>query len=198
MRVGRNYMMNLNTTLKNETNVRVLSRIKVLYYVVYEMANAFGVNEYALDSIKKGILERQIIKTMSIYYYIDSAEKPIAQIKITIDWDKHTVLAATEEGQSFNLNTEKSIHSQISEASDYIIEHVEQLRRAYPISKIRTLYRYIDAIESDEKKNQEAMEFLNHQWCKTPQLEENEEFTKVLTQEFEHLPELQLVVMSKK
>jgi hypothetical protein len=87
--------MNLETELKSKTMVKVLSRLRVLYYVIYELANAFGVDEDTLESIKKGVLERQIIKIIFIDYYTDSAIKPSVRIKITIDWDKHNVLAAT-------------------------------------------------------------------------------------------------------
>ena len=43
--------------LASSVDVKVMPRLEVLYYFVYELAESFGVEEDVLDSIKTGILD---------------------------------------------------------------------------------------------------------------------------------------------
>ena len=115
---------------KLQTGVDVKSRIETLYYFLYEIVESFGVNDRdVFDTIKKGILDNQMLKEIYIYY--KNNKKNVAKITISIDWEEHRLRASTESGDTFELDPNKSIVSQISEISDIIIEHVENLMKNY-------------------------------------------------------------------
>ena len=174
------------------TRLKTLSRLKTLYYFVYEMAQSFGVGDSALDSIKKGILDRRIIKTIKIDYYNDIKENPVGRIVIDIDWEKHTLLASTDYGSKFILDSTKSIRSQITDLSDIIIEHVDNMRNALGITRIKTRYQYIDEILDDEEAHEEARRFMGHVEAEKIEISEEAEFNNTLEVVFEKMEEVMM------
>jgi len=125
-----------NVGLQLNTELSVKTRLETLYYFVYEMAESFGADD-ALDSIKKGILDRKVIGEIIINYK-DGSNVVVGQATIKIDWEKHAVSDSTSYGNSFTFDSTKSIHSQIAEILDTIVEHVQNMRRELKIKKIST------------------------------------------------------------
>jgi len=152
-------MPELGTRL--DTKVNVKTRLETLYYFIYEMAQSFGVNDDALDDITKGILQKKILNEITINYK-NHDDVIVGRVIIKIDWDKHTLLASTDYGASFTLDSTKSVRSQVSEISDIIIEHVRNMRHALKIKKISTTYRYIPEIRNDKVKYKEAQQYMGH------------------------------------
>lgn len=189
-------MNNNEVGLRPEMSLKVRTRLSVLYSYVYEMAEAFGVNAPCLDSIEKGIHQRQIIREIIIEYRNEDSVI-LGKIIISIDWERHFVLASTDDGKSFNLNPNKSIRSQISEATDIIIDHVNCLRNSLPIKFITTSYRYVDDIEKDNEKMEAAMSFLGHQFRSKPDSEDiQEEFTHTIEYIAKNMEEVCITVLS--
>lgn len=143
------------------TKVNVKTRLETLYYFIYEMAQSFGVDDDALESITRGILKRRVLSEIKINYK-DCYNVIVGRVTIKIDWDKHTLLASTDNGASFTLDPEKSVRSQISEASDIIIEHVNNMKRALKVEKTDTTFVYIPEIRNDTIKHQEARDYMGH------------------------------------
>ncbi|MFR1518813.1 MAG: hypothetical protein ACLSVG_08590 [Clostridia bacterium] len=150
-------MAELGTKLDTKLNTK--TRLETLYYFVYEMAQSFGVYDDDLDSITKGILQRRILSQITVNYK-NSDDVIVGRVTIKIDWDKHTLLASTDYGSTFTLDPAKSIRSQISEVSDIIIEHVNNMQRDLKIKKVDTTFRYLS--QDDPIKLQEDMKYLGH------------------------------------
>jgi len=72
-----------NVGLQLNTELSVKTRLETLYYFVYEMAESFGADD-ALDSIKKGILDRKVIGEIIINYK-DGSNVVVGQATIKID-----------------------------------------------------------------------------------------------------------------
>lgn len=144
-----------------KTGLNVKTRIETLYFFLYEMADAFGADNGALDSIKKGVLDRQVLRKIIINYH-NNSDEVIGRVVIDIDWEKHKFLASTDQGSLFQLDPQKTIRSQISDLSEIIISHVNKLRSEYKVTRITTNYKYIKEIESDSAKNKEVMKYLGH------------------------------------
>ena len=176
-------------------NLNVLTRLHALYYYVYEMAKAFGVNEVALDTIEKGIRDRQIVKRIIIKYR-DSNNVVLGKIIIAIDWERHFVLAQTDDGKSFTVNANKSIHSRISALSDIIIDHVTCMRKSLPIKRITTSYDYVDEITNDKEKHAAARAYLGHVAGTADQEDIQVEFTHTFEHIAQHLEEVSIKIMS--
>ncbi len=144
-----------------KTGLNVKTRIQTLYFFLYEMADAFGVDNAALDTIQKGILDKQVVRKIIINYH-NNSDEVIGRVTIDIDWEKHEFLASTDQGSHFGLDPQKTIRSQISDLSEIIIAHVNKLRSEHNVKHISTNYRYIKEIESDPQKNNETMKYLGH------------------------------------
>ena len=144
-----------------KTGVNVKTRIETLYFFLYEMVDAFGADNGALDTIQKGVLERQVLRKIIINYH-NNSDEIIGRVLIDIDWEKHKFLASTDQGSLFRLDPQKTIRSQISDLSEIIISHVNKLRSEYEVTHITTNSRYIKEIESDSTKNREVMKYLGH------------------------------------
>lgn len=189
-------MNNNEVGLHLDMSLKVRTRLHVLYSYVYEMAEAFGVDESCLESIERGIQQRQIIREIIIKYRNEDLVV-LGKVIISIDWERHYVLASTDDGKCFNLNPNKSIRSQISEATDIIIDHVNCLRNSLPIKYITTSYRYVDDIEKDKEKKEAAMSFLGHYYPSKPDSEDIQgEFTHTIEYIAKHMKEVCITVFS--
>ena len=173
--------------ISQKLGVQVLPRLKVMYKYVYEMAEAFGADEYCLDTIQKGVLEEKILNKITICYLVDGDHEnemiEKGNVVISIDWEKHRLLASTDDGKEFTVDSKKSIHSQISEVTDEIIKHTLAFRKRIPIKEIRAFYQYIPEIENNQARYEQAMRKLGHVFSNTILIEE-------LDQEFAHRIEL--------
>ncbi len=132
-------MVNVKNNVGVTTSVHNMARLNVLYMVIYEMAEQFGVNAQALKTIRKGILEKQYINKFVIEYYNEKKEI-VGEVFFTIDWDKYKINASNAEGANISLDASKSVHSQISEMSDVIIEYVNKMRKDFNVCEISTSY----------------------------------------------------------
>lgn len=192
MKVGGHYDMDVQT----KVNANVKTRIETLYWFLYEMADAFGVDNGALNTIQKGVLDRQVVRKININYH-NSSDEIIGRVVIDIDWEKHKFLASTDQGSFFKFDPQKTIRSQISELSEIIISHVNKLKSEYNVSHITTNYRYIEEIESDATKNKETMEYLGH-IPSTHQVEKIEPvFNQTLSWMIDQLAEVTITVKNK-
>jgi len=159
MKAGGRYNMEMESAVKTELNVK--TRIKTLYFFLYEMVDAFGADNAALDTIQKGVLDRQVVREIIINYHNNSNEI-IGRVVIDINWEKHNLLASTDQGSLFRLDPQKTVRSQISDLSEIIISHVNKLRSEYKVTHITTNYEYIKEVEDDPEKNREVMRYLRH------------------------------------
>lgn len=142
-----------------KSTVNVTSRLKTLYYVIYEMAEAFGADEDALNTIEKGVLRQQVLQKIVINY-INVRGDVIGRVTLAIDWEEHRLRASTDYGCKFELIPGKSVRSQISEVSDKIIDHVNCMRSSMDIRKITTRYYFTDDIYSDKERLRNTREYM--------------------------------------
>lgn len=173
--------------LSQNLGLQVLPRLKVMYKYIYEMAEAFGASNNCLDSIHRGVFEKKIINKITLRYLVDGDQenemKELGKVVIAIDWEKHNLLASTNFGKTFTIDTKRSIHSQISEVTDEIIKHTVAFRKNAKIKEVRSFFEYIPEIESNPLLNKEAMSFLGHSYSHT-------KYVKELDPEFAHTIEL--------
>lgn len=134
-------------------------RIRVLYAVVEELAKGFGANEDKIDTIRKGVLDKQIVSEI-IFNYLDKDNLLVAKVTLFIDWEKHRVLAKSESGETFELDPERSISEQISQIYVILVEHTKKLRKALNISNVNIRYNYTKDVWRDKEKLQQARELL--------------------------------------
>lgn len=178
---------------KLQTGVDVKSRIETLYYFLYEIVESFGVNDRdVFDTIKKGILDNQMLKEIYIYY--KNNKKNVATITISIDWEEHRLRASTESGDTFELDPNKSIVSQISEISDIIIEHVENLMKNYSVTDVKTKYRLIEEYLKDDIIHEKAREFLGLRAASSEEEEFDEDLKNTIKWIVDQLSEVTITV----
>jgi len=151
--------MKIDAEIKVEPEILLLYRIEVLDTVTRTLAEGFGCEGESLNTIKKGITERQVIKKIFINYLNDD-NKLVGRVTIEIDWKKHRVLADADKGPDFEIDSKQSIIKQISIIYPKIIEHTNNLRKAYKIKRIETQYSYTNDVWKDPIKLNETRKFL--------------------------------------
>ena len=147
--------------LASNVDVKIMPRLEVLYYFVYELAESFGVEEDVLKSIKIGILENQILKQIIITYK-NSEGVVVGKIIIDIDWEKHFCLAKTENGKLFEINMSISIVENIVSWKKYIVQHTKEIRKQFNVVKIDARYYYRNEISSDNEQYDKALKIMGH------------------------------------
>lgn len=183
--------------LRAGVSVTVMSRIRALYYYVYELAEAFGADEDSLSTIEKGVLDRQILKEIEINY-LDSLEVVRGRVTISIDWEKHSVFAMTDEGNVFRFESGKSLLEQLSDVSEVVIEHVDALRRAYSIVEVKVSYVFVDDIGSSVEKRQAARGYLGTVPAKKRTTHIEQGFSDTLSVVSENFPEVSITVSTSR
>lgn len=179
-----------------KTKVDTKTRVETLYYFIYEMSDAFGADLSCLESIKKGVLERQVLSQIYLNYLNKNGEI-IGQVIIDIDWEKHKLLATTDYGSTFQLDPQKSVKGQISEMSDIIISHVNMIRKTHKVIRVSSSFRYLKEIESDPVKNKEVMAYLGHEYGKKRKEKMDPVFNQTLTWMIDKLNEVTITVSNK-
>ena len=179
--------------VKVKNRVRIDTRVSVLSTAVGAYAKSFGADQDCLDSIQKGIYERQIIEQIELYYY--AQKRYVGHIIMKIDWKRHQVLVNSADGNEFRLEADRSILEQLDAASKEIIRHVQRLKKECHVTKVETSYRYCAEYRNNEAKYNEAKKFLGH-------VESNRNLTEQPTVEFktyvrfvmDKLEELEIVI----
>lgn len=170
--------------LASSIDVKIMPRLEVLYYFVYELAESFGVEEDVLDSIKTGILDNQILEQISIRYK-NGEGLVVGKIIIDIDWEKHFCLAKTEKGKLFEIDLSKSVVDNIVGWKKYIVKHTQEIRKQFNVVKIDGGYRYRSKIEKDKEQYDKALEIMGHVLEPVPNENINVELEKKLTEVLE-------------
>ena len=150
--------------IKARTKVKLEPRLRVLTWAVSEYAEAFGAGRECLDSIKKGVYERQIIERIILYYYHHNSF--VGCVTLTIDWDLHQMLMSDENGNQIQIREGESILHQLDESTEIIKNHVSRMRDEFHVTRIETAYQYRQEYNRAEKLD-EARRFLGHV-CQPP------------------------------
>lgn len=171
----------------------VVPRLNVLTTAISEFAAAFGAKADCIESIKKGVLERQILKKVYLSYY--NKQKFVGRITLEIDWNTHRVMLNSSDGQNFKLRTDRSVIEQLDAASNEIIQHVERMKAACGVTRVESSYIYTDEYNHDPEKEKEAMSFLGHHHSNANSIERSaEEFKTHISFIAGKLKELKITV----
>lgn len=143
-----------------ETMVEIMPRIEALYYFVYELAECFHANETTLSSIKTGILDNQILKTVTLLYK-NASNKNIGKVVINIDWDKHFLLVNTDEGKAIEFDMSKSIVDNVVNWRRAVVIHIEEIMKQYNVVNVESVYDFRDQLYDNEEILQETRNIMN-------------------------------------
>lgn len=140
--------------------VQTMPRIRALYYYVYELAQSFHGDD-ALESIRKGVLENQILEVIS-FEYLNKNKDKVAEISIEIDWDKHLLLAKTAESEYIKIDMEKSVADNIVSWRRYVVAHLDEVMRQFDVDKIKCSFRYRSKFTANDAIYNDTMKIMNH------------------------------------
>jgi hypothetical protein len=143
-------------------DIKIIERIrlKVLYRVIDELVRGFGLlDDKALETIRKGIMH-QVLHSISLYY-LNAGRELVGKVILTIDWDKHQILAQSDGGKEFRIDsTKESLKDQISRIYDLLVDYAKALRIAYRVDKVEVGYGYRSEIYNNEERLTEARQLL--------------------------------------
>jgi len=122
-------------------------KLKSLYETILTVATTLGADNSCLDILKKGILERQLIKKIQ-FSFINEKSMVVATIALLIDWN--------EFNSKTIINSKDSTNSYFVDVS----KQLESIRQHSPYSRIAVSYSYIDSITLDDQKSKEASSYL--------------------------------------
>ena len=166
--------------------IEVMIRIRVLHKVIEELVKAFYPNAN-LEIIKKGILERQYLKILYIFFLNKNGNK-VGEVILTIDWDKHSVAANTLNNGTFNIDTTKSFNEQLSELFPKIIKYTKAIKQHFNVDECEMWVTWSDEVCNNAEMLKEA-----YQYCGLSQESKSEEpkweMLKVNQMEVEFTPE---------
>lgn len=137
----------------------ILTRKQVLHRTVAEIAEKILSSESAQEVIRKGVLEKQIIKSI-IFVVKDKSGYLVAQFKISIDWEKHTINATLPDGSHFKLAGKESIANQVLSVASEMAQLIDDVKKHYEANHIQYNYVYRDEIRADRDKTEAADRFL--------------------------------------
>lgn len=182
--------------IKNKLNLQTRVRILVLYDVIKNLANSFDFPSNIEESLKKGIVEHQVLE--SVYaYYIDENEKVVGKVSFNIDWNTYDMFATTETGKDIALCKNIPLVNQFANWSEDIINYVKEMQISLHVKKVRVFYSLRQEIRNNPIKYKEACERLG---CKksTEEFEfdsfKSEHFDREMSFVSELLPELEIKV----
>lgn len=179
-------------------NLKVKVRISVLYDVINNLTKAFDFPKNISDILYKGIVERQILK--SVYaYYLDRNDKAVGMVKFNIDWEKHFLYAETDTGKVIEIREDIPLIDQFANWSRDIICYVKEMQKELKVNKVDVYFRYRDEIKNNAVLNIEADKFLGlHRSIKKIKFseEKSEEFKRNMSFVSEMLPELEIELKS--
>lgn len=178
------------------TNVEVLSRLELLFATISNFASAFGADKACLNSIEKGVKERQIIEEIKLYYY-DKDDKIQGFISLKIDWNKYELNIMDDKNKNFKVDRDKSLLEQLDQAIPEIIKHVNRMRENLGIKKVRSTFNYTPYFSTGEKYK-EALNFLGHVKAKEGEFAINEKLTKSIKIILSPLNELEINIQSSR
>ena len=132
--------------MEHFTNTKEV-RLKLLYETILAAAETLGADSSCLDTLKKGILDRQILKKIQ-FRFINEESLVVATITLCIDWE--------------NFNSKTIIDSKDNTNSYFVdvSKQLEYIRQLFPHSRMAVTYRYIDSIALDDQKSKEASSYL--------------------------------------
>lgn len=144
--------------IRTDISIQTQVRIRVLYDVIENLAKNFRFPDIQ-DTLYKGIVERQLLKTINAYY-IDALNEIVGKVSFNIDWNKHEVLASTSTGEKITLNKDKSLVEQFANWSQDIINYVDDMQKALNVKNVKVTYFVRDELLDDEEAYNEAISFL--------------------------------------
>lgn len=137
--------------------INVMIRIRVLHKVVEELVKAFC-PDAELETIKKGILDKQYFKSISIYF-LNKAGNKVGEVILTIDWDKHHIAANALNGRTFNIDTNQPVNEQLSELFPKIINYTQTIKKHLNVCKTEIWYSWRNEIWSNQEVLKEARQY---------------------------------------
>lgn len=169
-----------------DSMIKVMPRIEALYYFVYELAECFHAEEDTLSRIKTGILDNQIIESLTLLYK-DSSGENMGKIVINIDWDKHFLLVNTDDGKMLEFDLSKSIVDNVVGWRKIVVTHIEEVMKQFNVISVDGLYSYRTPLYEDDIILEKTREILNTQ-AVTKEIDErtNPEFQKKMNDIFEN------------
>lgn len=142
-----------------DSMVKAMPRIEALYYFVYELAECFHAEPSTLSVIEKGILENQILNSITLLYK-DSLGNNVGKIVISIDWDKHFLLVNTDEGKMLEFDLSKSIVDNVVGWRKIVVTHIDELIKQFNVSSVEGWHTYREHLYGSEAIRQKTRELL--------------------------------------
>jgi hypothetical protein len=141
----------MESKLMVKTDIQVKTRLETLYLYIFEFLQSFGANSDCFETLRKGILEKRILKAIHVKFK-NKDSVIVGEIVIEIDWDKYELLAKTNYGATFTFDTNKSLREQLLDITIKLDAHIKKIKKEFNVVNISTSYKYLDDIRKDLKK----------------------------------------------
>lgn len=176
------------------SKVLVKSRISILHDTLNELVVAFkAMDEAQRSTLKKGVLEKKIIRSIYISY-LDSKKEVVCKITLKIDWELHKVFSDSSDQSSFEIDPSKSLNDQLAEWSKHMIEHVNRIYKHFDVDTVNVSYEYIPEIKNDSEKYKSAQLYLGHVLSDSKKWSEKKGFDFTSTYKYKDLKELSITI----
>lgn len=185
--------------LRNNLGIRTTVRVRVLYDVIKNLAFSCGFPHYIEESLKKGIVDRQIYEEVYAYY-INGNGKAVGRVSFEIDWDQYEIHSKTDSGKEISVRNDIPLIDQFAIWAEDIANYISEMQKALGVEEIWVFYRYRPEIRNDPIKDKEADAFLGlTRSNKRIEFDSSsgEQFERNMTFISEMLPELKINVASK-
>jgi hypothetical protein len=106
--------------------VLTLTRAQTIYRVVKEFVEEIA-GFPASEILRRGIVEQPLLRAIYVML-VNEERRKIAEVVLTIDWEKHRVLASAIGMNAFQFDTKRSICEQVSDALRVLRQFVAGLR----------------------------------------------------------------------
>lgn len=130
--------------------VLTLTRTQTLYRVVTEIVEGVT-GRKAPSTIKKGILDEQLLDSI-IIYVVNTKREKLASVELNIDWEKHRLYSSTEGLKKFLFNPGESVSHQVSRAISEILRFIKTLETKDVFTEVWYVVRSVGLVDLQEAR----------------------------------------------
>lgn len=165
---------------KLRVDINTQIRLRVLAGVLYELTEVCGVN--IEDAITKGIIERDVIKEI-IVYFKDSNGISHGTMHFIIDWEQFEILVQTDD--SAELYRGLDFSNGYCDVLDpkllkVLKKHVAEVKKKYEIDTVKCSFYYRSKYTVTDEVHVATREYMGHIKGTEETSTENRQFTECL------------------
>ncbi len=182
-------------SIELKSKLAIKARLEVLHETMQDFLVAAGASDKAKETVRKGVLVKQLLSQVSLHL-LDDQGCQLAYVTLEIDWAQHKAKLSQMDGREFELDSSKSTSQQVHELFNRMQQHLRDIRKQLPVSKIEARYHYRPEIRADKDLYAKSEQYVGTVDADKLEWSPDYEVKRVMRVRANDLSELQVVLES--